>query len=211
MTFSELQSYVRERITLSGSDSDRVSQITRMLRAEHIKLVQEYRLLTAVGSITLTADTATASLPADWLETLTLNIGSTRCHLVTPEEMAEYEAMNATAIDDQSGPSIYYQVDEDTIYLYPTPDANGTGTIRYIKKPTAMSDEDDTPEGVPSGHEQLLAEIVVHRMALADEALQLASASMQLIGQMKNDLRNHINRRGSRGRTRLRLRGYGPR
>ena len=210
MNRDALQSYVSERLTLSGADSPRVEQILALLREEHVRIVGEYELLKTLGSISFTDGTATATLPSDWYATLSLRNGATELQAITPERFIEYAA-DSDGDAATTGPWCFFQSGPLEITLHPTPIEDSTASILYVNTPEAMDETSDLPEGLPEGHHQVLAESVVKRIALMDDAVNLARESERILAEMDRNLRRHIARRTRHPVRAIRPLGYAPR
>lgn len=102
------------------------SQINRDIR--HWKMESR-------STITLAAEYV--DLPADWVETISLNAGNTK-----PIKLASREAIADKRInsEDVSGTPKFYAHIAGKIELYPTPDESYTGELLYYAKIDALSD-----------------------------------------------------------------------
>lgn len=208
MTFLELQTYVLDRLSISSGDSGKVTQIKSILNGERYRVAARYRLLTTTATLDFTAATETVSLPSDVTEVLSIRRGSVLMQPVTEDAYGEMVAVGASTGD---GPLYYARSGTGVIRVYGVPSETvaAAATLHYVKRPTALSGDSDTPAELPAEYHELLAERAVQVIALSEEEPGLAAGAGALADRLEAGLREWLNRYGGAGERRLLLNVYG--
>lgn len=211
MTYLQLRTHVAQRLGISLNDSDAVGQINVLLNQEHARLVEKYALVVSVGTLTLTASDPVVSVPASWLRTLTIYEGSNIWREASWQEYTDAVAAGASSIYPDEDGLRAYVMSGDELRVYPEPDSSGSATMYYVPAPTAMSSDGDTPTGIPDHFHDLLAELVVEKMAVTEEEHEIANAARASIAVLSDSLKRHLARRPGKMPNQVRLKGYPPR
>jgi hypothetical protein len=214
VTLGDLRTYVLDRLSVSSADTAKVAQIDHALNQEYRRLVAEEDLNVTTAAITLTAGVSTASLPADTAKILYLQHAGNVLRPVTWPQMAAYYAQTALGVSaDVTGPAYYTVKGPTSLYLWPQPDATAaatTVTIWYVARPTLMTDPAaHSPDALPAEWHDLLAEMAVSRVAMNEEAFDLADRASQAAQAMRERMRGAVSRAGGSTSSRMALRFYG--
>ena len=206
MTLSEMQTYIRDRLTISSSDTAKTTQITTTINQARYRLAAEFRLKETRATLDFTAATETVTLPSDVQEILSIYQGDYVLQPVTDQERAEIAGSTASG-----GPQVY-TVDgsSTTIRVSPLPATTvvAAATIYYVQRPTALAAAGDTPSELPTEFHDLLCEMACYRIALSEEDFDLARGAAVLAAELTEGLRGYMNRRGGPTRSRQALRGF---
>lgn len=215
MTLAELRDYVRDRLTIRDTDTDRTTEIDRVLNGARDRLVAEFKLLVSRANLTFTLDTEEVTLPAGVLRILSIRGPTYVLEPITDHELVDYAArFTATEL----GPLVYL-VDGNSTTLRVWPSATATATVtnalRYVPQPTLLSDVAHEPTELPRGFHELLGEMAIYRIAQSEEADGIAAGAHRIIygggpGELglMGELRQHMNRRPGSAGTRIWPRGY---
>lgn len=206
-----MQTAVLDRLSVAASDTAKLTQVKQVLKDEHLRLGARLNLKVSSADLTFTANDPTVDLPADFQAVIALRTGSTRMQPVTHQELMLLEAgvQNSDLVDSVA--SGWYAFEgASAIRVFPTPSkTSSTGArIWYVARPTAMSADGDTPEGLPTEWHQLLVEMAIYRIALAEEESGLASAAKASADELRMDFERFLKGRGGPAGSRLRLRHY---
>lgn len=158
-TLGDLTTRVQNRVKDTGFSSTLVNEY---LNDAQNDVFNEYRLpfMEATQAYTLTANdsdiTSGNGLPSNYVQAinLTLTTNDKEKQLIyMPFQTIDQDYPDPD--DDTTGtPNYWYDYDE-TIRVYPEPDQGYTVSLKYYKKPTEMTSDDDVPE-VPSQFAELL-------------------------------------------------------
>jgi hypothetical protein len=213
MTFAELQTYVRDRLSIATSDTAKTTQIKAALNRARDRLVADERLSISTANLTFTADTETVTLPSGVMEILSVATDSYVLAPLTRQELANYRLGDATHI----GP-LGYVVDGSgtTMRIWPAPTETDvvTASLVYVPEPTELSADADTPSELPRAYHDLIAELAIIRLAESEEMPDIAAGARRMVYGSGDDpgllagLRNHMSRRTGTGEQRLWPRGY---
>lgn len=211
MTLDELRNYVRDRLSIAASDSTKQTQIDNILNTEYRRLCAEERLNIERTTMGLVADSQLADLPNDWQETIAIRFGANVLQPINLQRFAELDAASENGTETSDGPSMYYQESPERIRVWPTPtETNSTAlTIWYVARPTAMSSGSDTPSAIPVEYHDLLAEMAVTRIALNEEAFDLANSALSIVSELRGRMQGQMRKRQGAGNERVVLRHYG--
>lgn len=215
MTLDDFRTYVRQRLTISTAETATTTQIDTAVNQARYRLNAKYALLVGTALLDFTADTETVTLPTDLVEALSIHTADYVLRPINPQEWAE-----VAGLDVQAGPQVYV-VDGagGTMRVAPVPATTATGaaTLRYVKRPTALSAGTDAPAELPAEFHDLIGEHAVYRIALNEEDLDLARAAWRVIyGDPGNpddlgldgELRAFVNKRSGPTPSRIALRGF---
>lgn len=210
MNLGDLRTYVLDRLSISSADTAKVTQITTAINQEYLRLVAEEELNVNFSNIAFTAGTATAALPAAWMRVLYITAGTTTLQPITWQEMAEKQMQTAAGVTAADGPAFYTVMGPSTLYLYPTPTTtSATGAlIYYVVRPALLGAPTDTPTSVPDEWHDLLGEMAASRVAMNEEAFDLADRASQAAQAMRERMHGFITRRGGGTASRLTLQFY---
>lgn len=203
MTRDEMVTYVLDRALISSEDTARVTQITLMLRQAHKRVVAENALVQRSTDLMLTADDPTVSLPSDWVRIRSLRLGTVVLRELSWQQFASLSGSYSQQV-------AYVMDGPDQVWVYPTPTTTSSDLeLKYDAYPTDMTTGASTPEGLPDGYHEILPEMVLARVYMAEEELGLAAASKQEAFEMLNNLMTILNRRGGQFSTQIHIPGLG--
>jgi hypothetical protein len=190
MTRDEMVSYICDRLVISANDTARIALIVDQLDLAHRRVVAEEGLIQKVGTLNTVAGTATITLPTDWHRIRAIAEGTTVLNEVSFQELAGLDMP-----DDAN--HVYVILGATQIMLHPTPTESVTGalTIYYDAYPTAMSTGSSTPEGIPEAYHEIVPEMALARVAIAEEEPVLAQAAQQFVMELRLGLRTLTHRR----------------
>lgn len=136
-TYSELQSAVADFL----NRDDLTLIIPTFISLAEAQMDRDIRHWRMESRSSITLDSEYVDLPADWIETISLNAGNTN-----PIKLASRESIADKRIDSQdtAGTPRFYAHIAGKLELYPTPDDSYTGEILYYAKIEALSDSNTT-------------------------------------------------------------------
>lgn len=161
---------VQQRIRDTGYSSTEIKGYVNDVQND---VFNEYRLpfMQEAQPYTLTVDnsdiTAGVGLPSNFVQAVNLTLttdGSVK--LIPYRDYKQIDAFYPDADDTDDHPHggpLYWYVYEQTIRVYPAPDSAYTVSLRYYKKPTLLSGNDDVPS-LPSQFEELLVVGAAYRV-----------------------------------------------
>ena len=208
MTYAELRTYVLDRLSIDSSDSAKVTQINSLLNTEYRRIVGEERLNVTKASLALVANSPLVDLPNDWVETLSIKRGDTVLIPASFEKFSELEAQGTSS--GYGSPTFYFQESPDRLRVFPTPTAFDLDLIDiyYVARPAAMSSDSDTPECIPVEYHDMLGELVINRIAMSEEAFDLAQSAKQIADELRGRMLGQMKRRQGPSTRRIRLAVY---
>lgn len=212
MTLGEITAYVADRMGVADMPWERVVTTRALVNAEYRRLVAEERLNVTQADVALTAGDPLASLPADWQETVALRAGTQTLIPVTPMQFIDLESGDAGIASQAGDTPLYYRMEGPSkIRLWPTPgDSSATGLrVTYVARPAALAADSDTPSALPAEWHDVLAELVVARLAASDGEMDRADAARAIADGLRGRLVRQTATRGGSTRGRIRLRVYG--
>lgn len=211
MTLDELRNYVRDRLSIAASDSTKQTQIDNILNTEYRRLCAEERLNIERTTMGLVADSQLADLPNDWQETIAIRFGANVLQPINLQRFAELDAASENGTETSDGPSMYYQESPERIRVWPTPtETNSTAlTIWYVARPDAMTSGGNSPTALPVEYHDLLAEMAVARIALNEEAFDLANSAQAIVNELRGRMQGQMRKRQGAGNERVVLYHYG--
>jgi|GEM_PF-4374860 len=206
MTYAELRTYVRDRLTISTGDTAKTTQINTAIQQARYRLSAEFRLTKTKATLNFTADTETVTLPSDVVEILSITSGN---YIVQPISEQEWAEVAGSVV--AGGPQVYV-VDgsSTTIRISPVPADTETAaaTIYYVARPTALSADADVPTELPAEFHDLIAEMAVYRIAQSEEDFDLARGAAVVADELRGELRAYMIRRRGPTASRQALRGF---
>lgn len=125
-TDSELDDYLNQAVTFLGAQMEWPVQI---------------------DEATAVADQALYQLPSDFIELVDVYFNGTKMVVLDRADIGRISP--SWQSDTSATPSVVYRFNNDSIGLYPPPDANQTGytlQIQYIHLPATLSDDTDIPD-----------------------------------------------------------------
>lgn len=148
-TFVDLQNDVIQTLRLDASaDLARVKDWINMVYAE---ACVETEFVQSFATMTLTSGTATYSMDSSVIRIKQMYctpVGGTQGRPLEPvslEQMLEWSWANANAQQSGGGVRYYAFFGSADIQFFPTPSAADVITAYYVKLPTALSADSDTP------------------------------------------------------------------
>lgn len=164
---SSIVTKVQQRIGDTGYNS---SEIKNYVNDTQNDVFNEYRLdmMKTSQAYTVTIGdpdiTSGLGLPATYVEAISLRV-------TTAGQQEELEFIDENDLESlypdydnsTSGQPLYAYFSDNTIKLYPAPDAAYTLSLRYYKKPTELSADGDVPT-IPSEFEELLVAGAAYRV-----------------------------------------------
>jgi len=175
------------RLGVSADDAPAATQINDLLNIEYRRLAAEEVLQQKVTTLALVAGFEVVDLPDDCqrVHQIVDTDGGQALRSVTPLEWAGSK--------DWSGRMIYMPYAPDRILVRPEPSTSRAQglTLIYTARPDKMTLDTHTPVMLPEDFHDLLAELVLIRMFLAEESPDLASAAQAQAQGLLDRLRAH--------------------
>jgi hypothetical protein len=199
VTYLELQEYVRERLGITSGDTSRNTQIQRVLNSEYQLACMESEATLGTAAVTFTNAVATVTLGVTVQKVKAIFTSSGRLQPISPSRYAFY-AGTFTGADLPARPKYYIVIDGVTalvVRLWPVPGATDTTPIAFVvTKPTALSANGDIPSSIPEAfHHDVIAERAVEKLALAEEAIDLAREAKTIHSVGMAALMQHVRAR----------------
>lgn len=204
MTRDEIRDYVLDRLSISSSDTAKVTQVNTVIEQEHLRLSLRHALKRT--QTTMSASAATVALPSDCTRILSIANTETTLLPVTPETYLEYLQSDAAAED--ALPTYYIRESPGSIRIFPVPDTAVTLTINYVARPTALTTGSSEPTDLPEEFHLLLGELAVAKIALNEEEAGQHQAAMQMASQMEAELAVYMRQLVGTGPRRIWRMGY---
>lgn len=132
-TYANLQAAVADFLNRDDL-SAAIPTFISLAEADINRKLRDWRMETRT---TLTATTQYTALPADWLETIRLQVtgGTSDLELASQGALAEMRA----AINDQTGRPTHYALTGGQLELFPTPSQSYSLDLVYVAKVPALS------------------------------------------------------------------------
>lgn len=206
MTLDELRTYVRDRLSISSSDSAKTTQINTALNQARYRIAAEFRLKQTKDTLDFVADTETVTLPADCVEVLAIYQGDYLLQPITWQEWGQVVGSTVTG-----GPSVYVVDGSSTtmrVSPLPAETESDAATIYYVQRPTALSSDSDTPSELPAEFHDLIAEEAIYRIGQSEEDQDLARGAAAVAATLRDELRSYLNRRPGATVSRIQLGGF---
>jgi hypothetical protein len=128
-TYAELQTAIANFLNRDDLTSV-IPDFIALCEAQINRDVRDYRM---IAQTNLTLDGKTESLPADWVETIRLNITTGETAEVELASRAELAGRRQERADASGRPMLFAHVGT-SIELFPTPDGSYTGELTYYQK-----------------------------------------------------------------------------
>lgn len=203
---------MRSRFGISSSETDRVTRIVQQINIEYARLVATEQLAMATATLGVTAGVATITLPADLIEIVTIrgfpgSVGEATLVWVpvSRQELARISSFGTSP----SQVAVYAFEPPLTIRLpwAPVTTDSTFATIEYVRSPALLSSGAAIPSDIPTQYHDLIAELVIHRIALDEENQPLAQSAYSIAQTLLADMRQFLGRRGGRSRPYIVVRG----
>lgn len=161
-TLGDIADKVRKRIKDSAYDTsetkdyinDTLNDIYNECYLRFMETSQNYTLVDGVSDIT-----NGSGLPTDFVQAINLTLTTTGLETrLIPKDYREIELLYPDPLDTTVYPKNipqYWYIYGDDIFVFPTPNSAYTVKLRYLKKPTLLSDDADVPE-LPSEFAEIL-------------------------------------------------------
>lgn len=130
--------------------SDFVNQV---LDEGQLELAREmdFRVLFDTEAYTTTSGDNTYDLPSDYLRLHSVrNTNTSQLGQLTQLQVEDFDDLDTTT----TGQPTHYAIDGSALYLYPTPDAVYSISLRHYRKPTAYTDDNAVSE-IPNSDKAL--------------------------------------------------------
>jgi hypothetical protein len=167
---SDIRTKVQQRVRDTGYSS---SEITNYINDTQNDVFNEYRLpfMQTSQNYTLATDTSDitdgSGLPTNYVQAIDLILTTSGQESVLQYiDFTELDRMYPDPDDTTAHPANipqYWYFYDDTIRVFPFPNQAYTVTLKYYKKPTALSSDSDVPE-IPSQFEELLVVGAAYRV-----------------------------------------------
>lgn len=135
----------------------------------------EIRDLFTTSTVTKVAGTATYTLPTDFLRATGLVDVTDDIDLEYREDPNELRLLNQGTVN--RGTPVLYSFSEGGLLLYPVPDASGSLTLTYYKRPTDMSADGDTSI-LPADYHDLMVSWTLSRAYRSEDDPQMSQFYM---------------------------------
>lgn len=142
-TYAELQQAVNDWLN-RGDVEQNVPQFIALAEADMQRRVRHWQMESRTN---LTIDGQYVDLPADWLETVRLSIGTDALELISQSELLDRAEEN----EGTAGQPRFYALTAGQIEVFPIPDTAETGTLVYFKRFAALAD-DNTSNWILASH-----------------------------------------------------------
>lgn len=191
---SDLITRVQQRIKDTGYST---SEITNYLNDAQRDIFNEYRLPFTQTTQTYTLNTASSDitngsgLPADFDQAINLTLTTSGRETVIPymdykEVQQNYPDPDDTTAHPANSPILWYKFGT-VVRVFPMPSEAFTVSLKYVKKPTALTNASDVPE-VPSNFEEILVLGAAYRVLQVkdnyDQAAILENKCTELLDKM---------------------------
>jgi hypothetical protein len=212
MQLSDLQYYVRHRLTVGTDDDEFDDQITVLLNQNYKRIVLQEELAVLGVPIDFAAGVATFDLPADCgrVQNIQLAGGGKLLESVSRRELAEINASNLGAPSDGTNPAFYALEPPTKVRIEPAPSASkaNAATLWYVQRPPDMVAPTDEPEWLLEEFHELLGELTIIRMAATEEEVSLAAEARVNATELMDQLKRATAKRQARPGSRPAVLGY---
>lgn len=181
-TFAELKTNIADFL----NRDDLTSAIPTFIALAEAQINRDLRHWKMQSRTSLTIDSEFEDLPADWLETISLNAGNKYPLKLASRETIADKRMGS---EDTAGTPEYYAHIADKFEFYPTPDDTYTGDLLYFQKVPALSDSNTTNWLLSHSPDVYLYGSLIHTAAYLQEDAraatwaQLYGAAVQKLNQ----------------------------
>jgi hypothetical protein len=198
VNLADMTEMVRLRTGISATDTRMTAYIKRVLNMEYERTAAEEQLLEKVTHLSLVANSAVVDMPQDWQRTLqVMDAGSP----IRPVTALEYAYAETRAY----GPMVYLPQPPERILVAPVPTedkAQGL-TLIYVARPIPLTNDTDEPRALPREYHDLLVELTIMRVYLAEEDPNMMQAAQAQAAGIQARLRGHGNIREGQGMDRI--------
>lgn len=161
ITLADIRTHVYDH----GFEVDSAARITRLANAGQRRLIGEkrWRFMRVSTTVAIVAGTSTYAVPTT--SPPVMHVESLRIADVTDIDYASPdELLDASARGESSYPQRWTLLTPTSIMLYPAPTVAATATLRYLKSPTNMTADGDTPD-IPIPYRDILVQHVAGELA----------------------------------------------
>jgi len=168
VNLSELIADVRSRADEDTADFWTNSMLTTWLNQASLELAFRLENLEEMDTQNTTSGTANYTLPSDCIKLLRVQVDSLPLRPITFSRLDAFETKGSPSTDTEGTPEWFY-LWKDQIYVYPTPSESVTSGLKilYVKRPAAMSADEDEPDH-PEQFHHLLALYALYRALQRD-------------------------------------------
>lgn len=209
-TFVTIQNEVVNKLRLDSTAD--LAKVKDWINGAYYEACVETEALQNFATMTLTANTSTYTLDSQIARIKQMRVtpvGSTQSLPLEPvsvEEMLVLTAGTTSSQPNTGGPNRYTVFGVDKIQFYPTPTSADTVTMYYVKYPTALSADADTPSIPEPYATELLVNGACYKGAVfADDPK--AQLFQQAFEVWKDRLRGHLRRKTGSFTRQFRLTG----
>lgn len=213
MQYSDLQTYVLDRLSILANDTSKVTQVKSQLNVEMYRLHERGELILTTANVSVTGGTNTGTLPTDLMRIKSLLNGTAPLQPIT-EQVALFEQAFLAAGGVVNSPPqpinyVFRFGSPPTIRVFPTPTTTTTLNLVYVQQPTAMVNNADLPGALPLAYHDFLAELVVERIAMSEESSFPYKALSPLLARMDGEFMSYCKRIAGETQARVALQFYG--
>ena len=211
---SDIVTKVQQRVRDTGYST---TEIKNYINDTQNDIYNEYRLpqLEDTQDYTLTisnADiTSGSGLPSNYVGAINLTITTSGYEMLVPyKDYREIDSVYPDPTDTSTNPAnppMYWYFYEDTINVYPVPDKAYTATLKYYKRPTALSADADIPQ-LPAEFEELLVLGAAYRVLQVKDNYDQAGVLQNKYDEILDKLVMRYSQRQTGQPTRMRINNY---
>jgi hypothetical protein len=201
MTPANIEDQARNRYNASGDPHFTSSEIRNAIYQAESELAQECFVIEAVTTTASVASTQTIAFPTNCMAIRRIEYDGKKLRPTTLESDPK------TSTTETEGTPGTYALWNDTIYLYPTPDAAKTVKIFHYNEPTEVTTS-STTMSIPSRYHTDIIDLVLSVMYAKDQNTQMSSYHRNLWESNVNKIKR-ARRKEKRGDDFLVVREYG--
>lgn len=203
-SYTQLQTDIEQELM---RDDLATGAAARMIKLCEAQLNREIRALEMEEVTTRTLDARYVALPADWSETISLQLQDSGNHALKLVSRFTMDAMRQNS-ENTSGVPTHYCHTDGQLEIYPTPDASYTADFAYYVGIPALSDTQSTNWVLQSHPDVYFYGSLLHSAPYLeeDERLQMWAT---MYGASLSSLKSYNKRRKFSGPMRLKVRGLG--
>lgn len=203
-SYTQLQTDIEEELM---RDDLATGAAARMIKLCEAQLNREIRALEMEKVSTLTLDDRYVALPADWDDTISIQLQDSGNHALKLASRYAMDAMRQNSLNTGGVPTHYCHTDEQ-VELYPTPDASYMADFAYHIKIPALSDT-QTTNWVLLDHPDVYFYGALLHSAMYLEEDQRLQGWATLYGAALQSFKSYCKRRKFSGPLRMKVRGLG--
>lgn len=203
-SYTQLQTDIEEELM---RDDLATGAAARMIKLCEAQLNREIRALEMEEVTTLTLNARYVSLPADWEDTISIQLqdsGNHRLNLVSRHTMDAMRQAN----ENTSGVPTHYCHTDEQLEVYPTPDASYVADFAYHIRIPALSDTQATNWVLLKHPDVYFYGSLLHSAMYLEEDERLQGWAT-LYGAALQSFKKHCQRRKFSGPLRMKVRGLG--